>query len=588
MEQSLVHQLRLRGTQDSQRVAQMYKVQGQWKSRTWSEVENLVAHASSQLQGLGLQSGDRVAILSNTRPEWALLDWAVLASGAVSVPIYPTVSPEDVGFVLSNSGSRFLVVEDASILKKLHSQLSLLSKLQKILVLGGPLAPEEANVLNISSWFDLNSITTLSSVSTERIRRDQVASFVYTSGTSGVPKGVILTHANFMETTADLVSLLGIQASDVMLCHLPSSHVMGRIELMTSLASGCTLAFAPSIASVAESLKEVQPTVLVSVPRVLEKVYQAVHQKIGRSNALVRGAFSRGLDLGTRTGRIGLRQRGELWLIQQVVFSKLRALFGGHLRFVISGGAALSSDVAKLYQACGLTILEGYGMTESTGPICVNTPEQTRLGAVGRALPHSEVSIADDGEVLLSGPGVTAGYWQISSGDVFVERDGKNWLRTGDLGSLDRDGFLSITGRKKELIVTANGKNIAPQKIEALFKSDPLFSQVLIVGDDRSYCAALVTLNPPEAKRIAKERGVVARNYEALVEDAGFLKLVKARVDAINKRLAGFEAIKRTRVLPHDFSIEAGEMTPSLKLKRQFCLKKYASLIEAMYTGSDN
>jgi long-chain acyl-CoA synthetase len=583
MNSSVPAWLKDRVRKNPQAVAQIFKSKGVWQTRRWDQVAKIVHRVSFELQQLQVQSGDRVALISNTRPEWAILDWAILSLGAVTVPVYPTLSPEDMAYILHHSGARVLLLEDAATVARLdRAAAGLREKTLKLVIQGTPIEAGQ-DTQWIQNWFQVTDDHPLE-FQTPEWSPDRLASLVYTSGTSGTPKGVRLTHSNFVKTAEALKVTLNVTESDLFLSHLPSSHVLGRIELMTSLATGSAVAFAPSIATLSEALRELQPTILVSVPRVLEKVYQSVHQKLSKQHPALRFLLERGVRL-SKHGQPSLLNKTQLWGIDKWILSRVRNLFGGRLRFVISGGAPLSDEVADLYRASRLTILQGYGMTETTGPICVNTPESSNKNSVGRALPESAVKISKDGEVLLRGPGVTEGYWQQSDPHLFIEEDGFRWLRSGDLGFLDRQGFLVITGRMKEIIVTSNGKNIAPQKIESYFRSNPLFSQVLVLGDERPYCAALITLNTLEAKQLAKSLGVPTHQYSKMVKNPLFEKAVRREVEALNRSLAPFEAIKSFKILAEDFTQEAGELTPSLKLKRHFCLKKYADQIEDVYQG---
>ncbi|MBS1983658.1 MAG: long-chain fatty acid--CoA ligase [Bdellovibrionales bacterium] len=580
-----------RAVETPNKTAQLRKRQGVWVAFTWKELEQQVFEVATCLRKAGIGAGDRVGIVSQTRYEWAVVDWAILSLGAVSVPVYPSLTADDIHYILRDARAKFAFIEGLVQKDKIEVVRERLPNLQG-LVSFDPI-PATANILELSSWSSSLASTELTADSLGAWRREiqnlsaeSLATLVYTSGTEGLPKGVQLTHQNFLAVMQSLASMIEVNDRDLTLVHLPVAHIMGRVEQMLSLGVGWTNAYSQGHGSLIDNLKDVQPTVFFGVPRIYEKIFQAVVRGVGVRRRSVRDrALTWALSIGKAPAVDASAARG--WrsffrasrqeLLDRLVFSKVREQFGARLRFAISGGAPLGASTAEFFHACGVPLLEGYGLTETTGPLALSTPEAFRCGTVGKVIPGIEIKFLSDGEICVRGPSVFGGY------EGRGPRAADEWFATGDIGALEAGGFLRIVDRKKDLIITSGGKNIAPLKLEELFTQIPLVSNMLVAGDDRNYLTALFTLNVDEARRFCDRRHIAFHGLDSLIKDRIFLRSFKSQIDRMNEKLPAYEQIKRFRLLTRDFSIEAGELTPSLKVKRSFCTRKYAALIEEMY-----
>ncbi len=576
------------------KAAMLRKVQGQWSPVTWRDYEIQAFRIGSALVNEGIKRGDRVAILSNSRPEWSFADLGTLCVGAVTIPVYPSITADDIHYILKDSGASLLFVEDANQAKKIAEILPSLSGLKRVVSFDSKQS-KEGNFVSLESWLaetpglaekpsdaQLSEWRLLGST----LQGGDLASIVYTSGTSGVPKGALLSHGNFLAFNEGAIQVLGMTEQDTTLLFLPLAHILGRCEQMLALGCGWTNAYAESLKSMMDNLTEVRPTVLVCVPRIYEKIYASVLGKLSTGPRVMRLLADRLVGFSSDYSKLlegGKRLDPVQWFQHQafdrLIYSKIRDRFGGRVRFCISGGAPFSPEISRFFHASGILVLEGYGLTETTGPVTVNHPKSFRIGSVGPVLPSDELRIADDGEILVKGRTVFSGY----NGGVSPEALVDGWFATGDIGMVDAQGFLKITDRKKDLIVTAGGKNIAPQKLEGLILEDPLFSQAIVIGDKRKFLSALVCLNAGEAKKLASDGAVGYDSLAGLYETEVFQALVQKRIDRVNKKLPSYETVKRLRILPRELSVEAGELTPSLKIKRKFCTDKYSELIEQMY-----
>lgn len=572
-----------------------FKSQGTWIGENWQDFQQKVFEIALALQQSGVSKGDRVGILSQSRYEWLLVDWAILSIGAVTVPIYPSLLVEDVFYILQDAAVKFLFIEDNVQKEKLIQLREKLPGLSKVVSF---VSVTESDVPTLSTWREAAMKSGDFSLERKAIWKDQaqliqgldLASIVYTSGTSGQVKGVCLTHRNFLSILEEAKPLMEMREDDLSLNYLPLSHVLGRIESLLPLCCGSSIAFSTSLGKLMEEFAEVRPTIFYTVPRFFDKIYQAVVAELQKGPAVKRGlsrvfltliqALSRARQEGTP---LNLPMRAYAKLAEKLVFEKLRAKLGGKLRYSISGGAPLSLEVASFFHAAGILVLEGYGLTESTGPVTINTPKHYRFGTVGRPLRSARVEVLPDGELQLRGPMVTSGYLLKDQLPVLCE---ENVFPTGDIGTVDAQGFVKITDRKKDIIVLAGGKNVAPQKIEGIVRQDPIFSNAIIVGDKEKYVAALLTLNVSELRKLARNAGFdVTRSLPELLQEPSFNRFVQKRMTGVNKALANFETVRRYRVLPRDLSVEAGELTPSLKVKRRYCTEKYKEEIASLYVS---
>ncbi|HEX5385241.1 MAG TPA: long-chain fatty acid--CoA ligase [Gemmatimonadales bacterium] len=574
-----------------------HKVNGRWVDVSHAELLERVQDVSIGLWEQGIARGDRVAILSENRPEWAIADYACLALGAADVPIYPTLPPKQIEHLLHDSGAVAVFVSTAGQLAKVGEIRARLPALRAVIAFDGNAAGDGAAG---GEAVRFAALAAQGRAARERhaawrddalaIRPDDLATLIYTSGTTGDPKGVMLTHGNIATNVlAALAAHRSISAEDECLSVLPLSHIFERtVGHYSMLHAGVVINYATSAESVGAELIEVRPTLLAAVPRLYEKIFQRVLDGAASGSALTRFVFRWARLTGemvvdhTLAGRplppaLAIQQR----LADRLVFAKLRERTGGRLRILISGGAPLEPGIIKFFHAAGLPILEGYGLTETSPVIAVNSLDQIRIGTVGPALRGVEVRIADDGEILTRGPHVMRGYYN-DPGATGAAIDGDGWFHTGDIGVLD-GGFLRITDRKKDLIVTAGGKNIAPQPIEAMAKTSPLVANAVLLGDRRKFPVMLVVPHMAQLKVWAAREGLTAPDDATLLALPAVVERMNREVRATFRDLAPFETPKKLLLLPADFTIESGELTPTLKVKRRVVERNHAAAIEALY-----
>jgi long-chain acyl-CoA synthetase len=542
------------------------------------------------LNSIGFRAGDKLCLLSENRPEWVMTDLATLCAGGLSVPIYTTLVPEQIRYIIDDSDATVVVVSNIDYWKKIEPIRARLEKVRQFIMIDGP-AP--AGVLTFQDLLEKgqalgSAIPGLFGELAGRVQPGDEASLIYTSGTTGVPKGVILTHANFLSNIRTVHEIIEFTEKDVCLSFLPLSHVFERMVNFTYLYAGCTIAYAESVEAVAQNLLEVRPTIMVSVPRVFEKIYAKVMDQVLVSPALRRKIFFWALGVGRQYGGLKLARkpipRGLKFrraIAHKLVFSKIIAKTGGRIRFFVSGAAPLSKEIAEFFYALGLVVLEGYGLTETSPALSVNTFENLKFGTVGKPIPGIEIKIAADGEILAKGPNVMKGYYKKDAETREVFEGG--WFRTGDIGHLDEDGFLVITDRKKDLIVTSGGKNVAPQPIENLLKMSPYIANAVVVGDRKRFISALIVPEFEKLEAYAKARNIPFPDREGLVRDARIVDFMRAEVEKATPLLAAYERVKKILLLGRDFDIEKGEITPSLKVRRTIIEGRYQDLIESLY-----
>jgi long-chain acyl-CoA synthetase len=555
-----------------------------WREVSWREAAELVERYANGLLARGIRKGDAFAILARTTLEWALFDFALAHVGAVGAAIYANSSPKDVHYVLEHSESIGVLCEDEEQREKIDATRADLPALRHVLTFAdlSALAAE-------GTAFAMANPQALDERLAE-IDEDDLFTFIYTSGTTGPPKACMIRHRNYVEMVriAHTVELTG--AGDTLLLFLPLAHNYGRLLHLLAPYVGFTIAFVPDPLAVAEAMQSVRPTVLPSVPRVYEKVHTAVVARFDEAT----GARRRLIDWSLRVGRrvSGLEQAGKpvprllraRWRVaDRLVYRKVRDGFGGRLRGAFSGGAPLSREIIEFFDVLGLRILEGYGLTECTTGATANRLDRFRFGTVGQALPDVELRLADDGELLIRSPTVFAGYYRDPDATAAV-LGGDGWLRSGDIAEIDADGFVTITDRKKDILVTAGGKNIAPQNLENDLKTSKYVSQALVVGDRRPYPAALITLDPVELTKWAAEQGIDG-DAQGLAGDERVRELVQGVVDEANRERSRYEQVKRFSIVPQDFTIEGGELTPTLKVRRRVVLERYADEVERLYEG---
>ncbi len=566
------------------------RLDGGWTDVTAGRFADYVTAVAKGLIAAGIESGDRIALLSKTRYEWTLLDYAIWAAGGSTVPIYETSSPEQVEWILADSGAKAIVVETRA-----HREIvqDLVDRL------GEPVLVWQIEP-GTSSGAPAGAIEELTALGTEigddavreratAVSADDLATLIYTSGTTGRPKGCEITHRNLLAVTRSAVGEFPglMQPGNSMLLFLPLAHVLARIVQCCCVYARITLGHTPEVKNLVTELAEFRPTFVLAVPRVFEKVYNSAKQK---AHAEGRGRL---FDIAVATavewsraheaGRAGLTLRAKHALFDRLVYSKLRTALGGRCLAAVSGGAPLGERLGHFFRGVGVPVLEGYGLTETSAPATVNTEKHVKIGTVGKPLPGVTIKIDADGEVLIKGPGVLRRYWHNEQATKEAIVDG--WFRTGDLGELDQDGFLRITGRKKEIIVTASGKNVSPAALEDRIRAHRLISQCMVVGDKQSFIAALITLDAEALPAWSTEHGKSASNTAAdLLDDEDLQAEVQRAVDDANEIVSRAEKIRKFRILPIDFTEQGGHLTPSLKVKRAVVAKEFATDIDALYS----
>jgi long-chain acyl-CoA synthetase len=556
-----------------------------WEDISYAQVGTVAGEIAKGLMALGIERGDRVSILANTRPEWTLCDLGALAAGATVAPIYQTNSPEECHHVLSHSDARLVFCEEEQ-LDKIDEVRERCPALEHIVAFDGSIEGSItlAELRAVGAGMSDSALGERAS----SVAPNDIATLVYTSGTTGPPKGCMLTHANFLATMEMYLQEIDFNDTHTVFMFLPLAHSLARVTQMVSLEVGATIAYwSGDPARLLDDIAEVRPSHLPSVPRVFEKIHTAAQagiedqqfiKRIAGRWALETGRRARTVERrGKRLGRVARRRRD---LADRLVLGKVRDLFGGQLQLALSGAAPIAKDVLEFFDSCGIPILEGYGMTESCAAGTLNTPASQRFGTVGKPLPSTEVRAAEDGELLLHGPHVFVGYFKDPEATDQAFTDG--WLRTGDLGQVDRDGFVSITGRKKDIIITSSGKNITPTNIENQLKESRWISEAVVYGDARPYLVALITLDRDEIPALAQKVGV-APDLAAMVQDEGVRAEIQREVDHANEHFARIEQVKRFAILDHELTQAAGELTPTLKVKRSIVYQRYAPELAALY-----
>jgi long-chain acyl-CoA synthetase len=554
---------------------------GAWKPISSDDLYGRVRALAAALQGWGVGKGDRVAILSENRWEWAVTDFATLMLGGVDVPLYPTLTPEQLGYMLRDSGAKVAVLSSKEQLRKL-SQTSELPDLKRVVLMDaveGELAESFAALMEHAT----NGRDAGFDAQAAEAKPKDLATIIYTSGTTGEPKGVMLTHGNLASNLVHSTTPFEFSENDRCISFLPLSHVTARHLDYALMCRAATIAYCPKVDALKPAMQSVKPTIFVGVPRVYEKIRQGVECKsVGLKEKILHWALATGKR--NRQAILEGRTPGGLgWkLADKLVFSKIREAFGGQVRIFVSGGAPLGIDTAGWFADVGIRIFEGYGLTETSPVIALNYPKAHRIGTVGQTLSNIEIRFAEDGELEVRGPSVFVGYWkkEHETAEVFAE---EGWFRTGDIGKVDAEGFLSITDRKKELIKTSGGKFVAPQPIENKLKANTLVGQAAMVGDKRKFVAVLISPNFDALDTWAKGQGVATGDRAAMVKDAKVVALYKGIVDGVNKDLAHFETMKKIAVVPDEWSLESGELTPSMKLKRRVVEQKYKDVIAGFY-----
>ncbi len=565
-----------------------YKDGDAWVDRSFNQVRDLARSLALGLIDLGVEKGDKVSILGNTRPEWTYFDFAALSTGATVVPIYQTNSAEECQYVLENSDAKVVVVEDDEQMEKIRAIRDHLPLLEHVVRMTGS-SEDAISMDDLAARGEGRDAAEWES-RWQSVAPDDICTFIYTSGTTGPPKGCIISHGNYRAMLDMVNSTSVIEPNDVSYLYLPLAHSFALLVQLGSFDLGATLAYwERDPLKIVPNLGELRPTYFPSVPRIFEKIYTTATSAMEKEGGLKKAIFNWSIKVGQKmreTERAGSKPgfllRKQYKFADEKVLSKIRGLFGGQLRLAVTGAAPINPEILGFFDAAGVLVLEGWGMTETSTAATISKPDDFKIGTIGKPFPGCEVRIAEDGEILVKGPNVFQGYYKNEEATRETIVDG--WLHTGDVGEIDSDGFIKITGRKKDIIITAGGKNITPANLEAEIKQHPLVSQCVVVGDRRPYLVALVTLDPEEIVGYAKEHGL-PENPEELAGNAEIKKGIEAHVDAINEKFARVEQVKKIAILPRDLSQESGELTPTLKVKRAVVAQKHEGEIEALYAG---
>ena len=577
-------------------VAMKYKAGEEWKDVSLKDFGDTVRHFSIGLTQLGVRRGDRVAILSENRPEWTMSDLAILCAGGITVPIYSTLIDRQIDYVLRDSGSVAVVVSDAEQMEKIRSIRTNLPTLRHVILCDGAADSGDqtfSSVVELGKSAESESGRKAFDESVKAAKPEDIATIVYTSGTTGEPKGAVLTHGNIASNVDSSMKLIPIEPGDVALCILPLTHILERMFDFVLLARGVVIAYNDDLTRTGDNLQAVKPNLFAAVPRLFEKmqarILDTVTAKGGVSLKLFNwalGVAQERLPYAVEGKPLPMGLKAKSAIAHAIVFRKILARLGGNVRFTMSGGAPLSSELAAFFIGAGLEIFEGYGLTETSPVISVNTPDARKLGTVGKPIQGVEVRIAEDGEILTRGPHVMQGYWE--KPDATAQAiDPQGWFHTGDIGMIDSDGFLVITDRKKDIIVNAYGKNIAPQPLENQLKTSPWIATPVILGDRRKFLAALIVPNFERLDKEREKRGEPKTEFEDLVQKDWVRKIYDEEIARYNAGIDRQEHIRKYALLPRDFSIEDGEITPSMKVKRRVVEKKYASVIDDLYAGEN-
>jgi len=570
---------------------------GAWQTTSWGELGAHIHDLALGLRKLGLEKGQAVCIIADTCRDWMITDLAIISAGGVTVGVYTTVTAEQTRYIIDHCEARIVVVQNRALLDKLLQGRDQLPRLATVIVMN----PEGVDVTQegFVSWQDvLRAGREAGAAGRDALlpeHRDEpearVVTYIYTSGTTGPPKGAMLTHANFLSAMRFYGSVLPVDTGESGMSFLPLAHALQRVIDYLVLYVGATVYYARDLTTVREDLQSASPTAMGSVPRIFEKIYAGVQKQASEKGPVAQRLFRWSVDVGRRMSRCWQQGRrpGPLLFLQyqlayRLVLSKIKQALGGKIRVIGSGGAPISTEIQEFFHACGILILEAWGMTETTALGTLTRPDAYRFGTVGLPAEGTQVRLDEDGEILIKGPSVFPGYFKEPEKTAESFSDG--WLRTGDVGEFDPDGFLKITDRKKDLIITGYGKNIAPQNIENALKTSRYISQAMVYGDRQKYLVALITLDPEEAAAWAAAQNISFSDPSELAADPRLRALIQAEVQRINRDLASFENVRKFEVLPRDFSIEAGELTPTLKVKRKEVRQKYRDHIERIY-GND-
>ncbi len=575
-----------------ERPALMHKVQNQWVGITYKELRETVRNFAMGLLSLGIKSGDMVGIVSENRPEWVFSDLAILSLGAVDVPMYPSSTANTIEYIMNDSECKAVIVSNKLQLTKVLKIKNNVKSLKHIIILNEK--DKEEGILTFNEVLqkgkqESHKYESMLDEMMKKVKPEDLATLIYTSGTTGEPKGVMLTHNNFVSNVKAALQVIPADQNDIFLSFLPLSHSFERMAgYYTAFSAGCLIAYAQSIDTVANDLKEVKPTIMTSVPRLFERIHSRVLKNVDLSPPAKQKIFYWALDVGRKYHQAKKDKKlnplltAKYKLAEKLVFHKIRQATGGRLRFFVSGGAALPQEIGEFFEAMGILILEGYGLTESSPVISCNRLDDYKFGTVGKPIPGVEVKIADDGEILARGPNIMKGYYKNKKAtEEAIDKDG--WLHTGDIGEFDKQGFLKITDRKKHLFKTSGGKYIAPQQLESLFTRSKFIDQFVLIGDNKTFLSALITPDFEAIREYADAHKIPYERVEELAHHPEIYKLIEKDIQTLQRNLANYERIRKFVILGKPFTIEGGELTPTLKVRRKVIEERYSHLIKDLY-----
>ena len=587
-------------TQNLTKVLYYYKKGENWVGLTGLDIRNTVIDLAFGLRAIGVESGQNVAILSNNSPRWAMSDYGVICSGAATVSIYPTLIPSQIEYILNDSESTLIFLENQEQYEKIKSIWSNCPKLKNIIILDDSHAADAENVYTFNSFLEKGSAFSTSSDLTfdslvNTAKPSDLLTLIYTSGTTGNPKGVMLSHENLISNMEGIGKLINFERDDVFLSFLPLSHVFERMGgHFTAFSRACTVYYAEGIEQVPANLQEAKPTVVLSVPRLYEKMHARIIEGLKSAPAARQKIFWWAIDVGRNYSMLSIVGEKIPFLLgikhkiaDKLVYSKVRERMGGRLKFFVSGGAPLSQEIGEFFAAAGITILEGYGLTETSPVLSSNSPEALRYGSVGKPLFNVEIKIADDGEIIAKGPSIMKGYYNNDEATKeSIDEDG--WFYTGDIGEFDGDGFLKITDRKKNILVTSGGKNIAPAPMENVMVASPYIEQVVVIGDKRNFISALIVPAFEAVESYLAHHDKEVTSHAAIIEHSDVIALIGREVNSAMESFSKYERVKRFALLPRLLTLEKGELTPTLKVVRRIVLNNFDEYVENLYSDVNN
>ena len=587
-------------TQNLTKVLYYYKKGENWVGLTGLDIRNTVMDLAFGLRAIGVESGQNVAILSNNSPRWAMSDYGVICSGAATVSIYPTLIPSQIEYILNDSESTLIFLENQEQYEKIKSIWSNCPKLKNIIILDDSDTADAENVYTFNSFLEKGSAFSTSSDLTfdslvNTAKPSDLLTLIYTSGTTGNPKGVMLSHENLISNMEGIGKLINFERDDVFLSFLPLSHVFERMGgHFTAFSRACTVYYAEGIEQVPANLQEAKPTVVLSVPRLYEKMHARIIEGLKSAPAARQKIFWWAIDVGRNYSMLSIVGKKIPFLLgikhkiaDKLVYSKVRERMGGRLKFFVSGGAPLSQEIGEFFAAAGITILEGYGLTETSPVLSSNSPEALRYGSVGKPLFNVEIKIADDGEIIAKGPSIMKGYYNNDEATKeSIDEDG--WFYTGDIGEFDGDGFLKITDRKKNILVTSGGKNVAPAPMENVMVASPYIEQVVVIGDKRNFISALIVPAFEAVESYLAEHDKEVTSHAAIIEHSDVIALIGREVNNAMESFSKYERVKRFALLPRLLTLEKGELTPTLKVVRRIVLSNFDEYVENLYSDVNN